>query len=663
MSSRSRNLQRWGFALLGPLAVTLLLGLADDPRPYLPSTWYLPVIGVAAIWGGSRQANAAAVCSIVGVWFVVTTPTWSFRVSGIGQTLSLIGFAVVAFTVVRILVALVRQRDRINRLHSQWRRDEATLAKLGEANIIGFMAGVDDRITQANDYFLSMLGYAQADLSGGNLTIRDVSPPEWHEEDLRRAAAFRADGVMPPWEKEYLHREGRRVPIRLGGAKISDEPFRWIFYVEDLTERRRLAYAERAARDISAQLEGRAVALRNIASAFVGTLTTKQIAGVLIEHALPALDATAVALSVIDHARNELRLEATHGYPIALTRYATIDLSMPTAAGHAMRSRRPVFTDDTVHSHLDIDHRWDAGEATKTGWVTLPLIDGDDVIGILDFGWQSRAPADAERDYLDTLADLVAGALSRSLRYIAARDAGEVLQNAVLPLLPPTLTYVDIAVRYRAAAGNVGGDWWDAQAVTGDVVVVAVGDVVGRGLQAAYEMTKMRIATHSFGTVDPSPLVILDRLDRAARIWQRGISSTAVVATIQPDGACVIGRAGHPYPMIRHDDATVTTLTGSAGYPLGVADANSFRATTHQLHQGDILLLYTDGLIERRSESITTGMQRLEACLRDWPGGDLDALADRVLAECLPGEAADDVCLLLARIKSPKRQQPTPVTS
>ena len=654
MSSRSRALQRWGFALFGPLAVTLLLGLADDPRHYLPSTWYLPVIGVAAIWGGSRPGNLAALCSILGAWLVVTTPKWSFRMSGVGQIMSLIGFAVVAFVIVRILVALVRQRDRIDRLHNQWRRDEATLGKLGEANIIGFMAGVNERITQANDYFLTMLGYSPSDLSTGRLSVRDISPPEWQDEDARRAATFRTAGVMPPWEKEYLHRDGRRVPVRLGGAKIGDDPFRWIFYVEDLTEQRRLATAEQSARDVSRHLEVRAVALRNIASAFVGALTTKQIAGVVIEQALPALDATSLALSVVDQPRNELCLEATHGYPIAHTRNATIGLSAATAAGQAVRSRQPVFTNDAVDAHLDIDHRWDAGAATQTTWATLPLVDGDDVIGILDIGWCGRPTvADAERDYLETLADLVAGALSRSLRYTAARDAGEVLQNAVLPLLPPTLAHVEIAVRYRAAAGNVGGDWWDAQTVEGDIVVVAVGDVVGRGLQAAYEMTKMRIATHSFATVNPNPLVILDRLDRAAHTWQRGVASTAVVATIQPDGEFQIGRAGHPYPMIRHHDASVTTLTSAIGHPLGVAGANRFMSATHRLRSGDILLLYTDGLIERRDEPINEGMQRLEDCLRAWTGGDIDALADYILDECLAeATPADDVCLLLAQTKA-----------
>lgn len=654
MSSRSRALRRWGFALLGPLAVTVPLGLADDPRQFLPSTWYLPVIGGAAIWGGSRPGYLAALCSILGAWLVVTAPKWSFRTSGVGETLSLIGFAVVAFAVVWILVALVRQRDRINRLHNQWRRDEATLGKLGEANIIGFMAGVNERITQANDYFLTMLGYSQPDLSAGRLSIRDLSPPGWQDEDARRAATFRAVGIMPPWEREYLHRDGRRVPIRLGGAKISDEPFRWIFYVEDLTEQRRLAVAEQSARDVSRNLEVRAVALRNIASAFVGALTTKQIAGVVIEQALPALDATSLALSLVDHARNELCLEATHGYPIAHARFAPIDLSAATAAGQAVRSRQPVFTNDAVDDHLDLDHRWDAGAATQTAWATLPLADGDDVIGVLDIGWRGRlTDADAERDYLETLADLVAGALSRSLRYTAARDAGEVLQSAVLPLLPPPLAHLEIAVRYRAAAGNVGGDWWDAQAVESDIVVVAVGDVVGRGLQAAYEMTKMRIATHSFATVNPNPLVILDRLDRAARTWQRGVASTAVVATIQPDGEYQVGRAGHPYPMVRHHDASVTILTGAFGYPLGVAGANRFISTTHRLQPGDILLLYTDGLIERRDEPITEGMQRLEDCLKAWVGGDIDGLADYILDECLAeGTATDDVCLLLARTKA-----------
>ncbi|HUP75258.1 MAG TPA: SpoIIE family protein phosphatase [Acidimicrobiales bacterium] len=652
MPSRGRGLQRWAFAVLGPLAVTALLGLAEDPRGYLPSTWYLLVVGAAAIWGGQRTGYVAALCSLLGVWLVATTPKWSWRTSDMRQTLSLVGFAIVAFAIVRIIVALVRQRDRINRLHNQWRRDEATLAKLGEANIIGFMAGVADRITQANDYFLTMLGYTQSDLSDGRLRIGDVSPPEWRDEDARRAATFRTAGVMPPWEKEYVHRDGHRVPVRLGGAMISDDPFRWIFYVEDLTEQRRLSTAERSARDVSEQFEARAVALRNIASAFAGTLPTKQIAVVLIEQLLPVLDATSLALSVVDQPRNELRLEATHGYPIALTRYATIDLSTLTAAGRAVRSRRPVFASGAADSRLDADHRRDAGAATMT-WATLPLIDGDDVIGVLDIGWRDRhSVVGSHRDYLATLADLVAGALSRSLRYIAARDAAEVLQNAVLPLLPPTLPHVEIAVRYRAAAGNVGGDWWDAQTVDDDNVVVAVGDVVGRGIQAAYEMAKMRIATHAFGTVDPNPIAILGMLDRAARTWQRGIASTAVVATIHPDGGVQIGRAGHPYPMIRHHDATVSRLTGATGYPLGVAAENQFVATTHRLHAGDTLILCTDGLIERRNEAITTGVERLEDCLRSWPGGDIEALADHILEQCLPEAIViDDVCLLLAQTK------------
>lgn len=129
------------------------------------------------------------------------------------------------------------------------RRNEALFRRLFEANVIGVIAGQDGVIAQANDLFLKMVGYSRRDLKAGLVNWRKMTPRKYKELDRRITQGVLAVGVVTPHEKEYIRKDGSRVPVQVGGALISAEPFRWVCFVRDLTERNKAQAALQMARD------------------------------------------------------------------------------------------------------------------------------------------------------------------------------------------------------------------------------------------------------------------------------------------------------------------------------------------------------------------------------------------------------------------------------
>ena len=123
----------------------------------------------------------------------------------------------------------------------------ARLDALAGANVIGTIAGRDDRVTEANRTFLDMLGLPDSAVVRGDLSYLDLTPPEWHPLDAAKAAEMREKGRLEPYQKEYLHADGSRVPVMIGGAALSADPFQWIVFVVDLgAEREAEVAVERA---------------------------------------------------------------------------------------------------------------------------------------------------------------------------------------------------------------------------------------------------------------------------------------------------------------------------------------------------------------------------------------------------------------------------------
>ncbi|MGW8399390.1 PP2C family protein-serine/threonine phosphatase [Streptomyces lydicus] len=242
------------------------------------------------------------------------------------------------------------------------------------------------------------------------------------------------------------------------------------------------------------------------------------------------------------------------------------------------------------------------------------------------------------------------------LRASHARERQVVLalQEAMLPR-PRPVGHHRAAVRYRPAIGalNVCGDWYDLAELPGDRMAVAVGDVVGHGLDAACVMGQLRSALSAATRVTDGPARALEVLGIYARSVEGAESTTTAQAIIDwTTHTIAYSSAGHPPPALLHPDGTVELLDGATDPPLGARPEHVVRPEARVSFTDDaVLVLYTDGLIERRREDIDVGLARLAGSLARHRGADAETLADALLAELLPpGGATDDTALVVIRL-------------
>lgn len=235
------------------------------------------------------------------------------------------------------------------------------------------------------------------------------------------------------------------------------------------------------------------------------------------------------------------------------------------------------------------------------------------------------------------------------------REVALALQEAMLPARRHGGSH-QIAVRYRPAVGslNVCGDWYDVvDLVGGNRIGVSVGDVVGHGLAAAGVMGQLRSALSAASRVAEGPAQALNVLGRYAHVVDGAESATAVTTFVDFDHLTITySSAGHPPPVLVHPDGRVEFLDQATDPPLDARPDPSPRpqaGTTFS--RGATLVLYTDGLIERRREDIDRGLARLADSLVRHQDDDPEALADAVLLELLPhGGATDDTALIIVRL-------------
>ena len=234
------------------------------------------------------------------------------------------------------------------------------------------------------------------------------------------------------------------------------------------------------------------------------------------------------------------------------------------------------------------------------------------------------------------------------------REVALVLQKAMLPANRQVGHRA--AVRYRPAVGalNVCGDWYDlVDLVGGHRIGVSVGDVVGHGLEAAGVMGQLRSALSAASRVADGPAQALNVLGRYANVVDGAESATVVTTFIDFDrNSITYSSAGHPPPVLLHDDGRVEFLDRATDPPLDARpDPRPRPEASTVFSPGATLVLYTDGLIERRREDIDVGLRRLAESLRRHRTLAPEPLADTVLRELLPpGGATDDTALVVVRL-------------
>ncbi|MEW2074830.1 PP2C family protein-serine/threonine phosphatase [Streptomyces sp. NPDC012403] len=247
--------------------------------------------------------------------------------------------------------------------------------------------------------------------------------------------------------------------------------------------------------------------------------------------------------------------------------------------------------------------------------------------------------------------------LNNRLRQAHAREreVALALQEAMLPARRQ-IGHRRAAVRYRPAVGalNVCGDWYDlVDLVGGHRIGVSVGDVVGHGLAAAGVMGQLRSALTAASRVADGPAQALNVVGRYAHVVDGAESATAVTTFIDFDRHTITySSAGHPPPVLLHRDGRVEFLDRATDPPLDAQpDPTPRTEATTRFVPGATLVLYTDGLVERRREDIDTGLLRLAEALRRHRTQDPETLADTVLLELLPpGGATDDTALVVVRL-------------
>ena len=252
--------------------------------------------------------------------------------------------------------------------------------------------------------------------------------------------------------------------------------------------------------------------------------------------------------------------------------------------------------------------------------------------------------------------------VTETIRAQAARQAANArerqvaltLQRAMLPAPHGELRGLDVATRYRPAEDElyVGGDWFDVVQLDDDAVALAVGDAVGKGLAAATVMGQLRSALSAATHGADGPPEALDTLDRYARTVDGAIGTTVVQVRLDGSRDTVrYSRAGHPPPLVVTADGEAAFLEEAGGPPLAAEEHHSPHPKAEvPFPPGSTLVLYTDGVVERRGRSIDDGLEALADTVRRHRDLDVERLADLVLDELRQDDAhPDDAALVVAR--------------
>jgi PAS domain S-box-containing protein len=311
------------------------------------------------------------------------------------------------------------------------------------------------------------------------------------------------------------------------------------------------------------------------------------------------------------------------------------------------------------------------GRLAPEAVAVLPLAGRNGPVGLLTLAnGAPRGPFTAED--LVTARHVAARAglvLDNARLYRQQRGLAEGLQRSLLTP-PPEPDHAQVVVRYvpAAQAAEVGGDWYDAFFQPTGATVLVIGDVVGHDTESAAAMGQIRTIVRALAARDgDGPSAVLAAVERVLQTLQADILATCVVARLEqtPDererGTTRLrwANAGHPPPMVVHADGRVQVLGWERNDLLLGVDPEAQRQEAQVVLDRDaVVLLYTDGLVERRDQDLDRGLARLRATLAELAGRDLDELCDELLARMLPPDPDDDVALVAVRLHPQDRPRP-----
>jgi serine phosphatase RsbU (regulator of sigma subunit) len=410
---------------------------------------------------------------------------------------------------------------------------------------------------------------------------------------------------------------------------------------------------ERQARTAAEQLTGRLRDLAALTRQLAQATEPDVVADLIVSTASRAVAADTATISAFDGAQRFKVLAARGVPPEWASRWSTFTSDDVPFTGDLVTGRAPVI----VTTAETVDAR-DAAFLCSTGqrlWVNLPLMSSTATLGFASFGWhEPRELTTEDLDVLTAMASHAAIALERANLLAGSRRVAEVLQRALLPQIITRLPGWDIAARYIPAVEGtqVGGDWYDAFLLSTGGVGLVLGDVAGKGIRAAAVMGAVRSALRAFSIVDPTPSVVLSELDLYfAKFKPIGQMVTCCYAVLDPDsGRLTYASAGHPPPLVIGREGH-QWLECATTPPLGVGASVRREQAEADIAAGGVLLLYSDGLVERRRHVLSEDLAALADAAAALPGaGHLQTSLDcLVKALSHPDRTVDDLAVLALR--------------
>jgi hypothetical protein len=377
----------------------------------------------------------------------------------------------------------------------------------------------------------------------------------------------------------------------------------------------------------------------------LGQLSVADMLAELLRRVRTILDADTAAVLLLDEPRQTLVATAAAG----LEEEVREGVRVPVGTGFAGRIaqlRRPVVLNRIDETTVANPILWEKGIRAMLG---VPLLAGDDVLGVLHVGRLRNVSFDHhDEELLEVVAERVVGA-TQSRQLAVERAAASLLERSLLPGRLPTFPGLELAARYITPEDRmVGGDWYDVFSDADGCIWVVTGDVAGHGLGAAVVMGRARSALRAYTLMESAPEKVLELTDRKIEHFEVGTMVTAVCATSRPPyEEWRVAVAGHPPPVIAAPGQPSRLVELPVGPPLGSPSGTTRAAGTVTLAEDALMLLYTDGLVERRGESLSAGLARLCDALH---AGTPELVCGRVVHELIGSQGpGDDVALLAVR--------------
>ncbi|MGV3758760.1 MAG: PP2C family protein-serine/threonine phosphatase, partial [Actinomycetota bacterium] len=400
--------------------------------------------------------------------------------------------------------------------------------------------------------------------------------------------------------------------------------------------RSRLAFLSAATRELARSLE------------------FEQVLDTLTQLVVPRFADWASVLLPEDHelvAATLVHRDHQHDDPRRRARLFRCPIDAPTVSARVFRSGQAARVrgiDDDVRSRMAAYPELAPSLGATRERMVVPITSQGSILGVITLGSTGQARFDDDDLTVAVeLADRAGTALEHATRYRAERTMVEVLQRAVLPSTLPTGDGYRVATRYLPSSvlAKVGGDWFDAFRLRDGRIGLCVGDVVGHGVEAAACMGQLRNALRAYALDGDEPAVVVARLNAFTIDTHTTDFATLTYAIFEPEsGALTWTSAGHPPPLCRRRTG-VEVLPAGHGVPVGVTPTARYGEASTVLEPGEVLAVFTDGLVEAHRGALAAGIDRL---LRELGSteGQVEAVADRLL-EAAGDDRSDDTCLVV----------------